>query len=183
MTAVQTKQTRDSVKSYPATEELAVPTDLGPEEVEKIVNTINPLVADAFALFLKTKNFHWHVASVHFRDFHILFDEQAEAIMASIDPLAERVRRLGGLTIRSVGQIAELQTIEDQNADYLPPEDMINELLKDNQQIARAQREAIEVCEENRDTPTANILQELLDGTERRIWFLHEMSMGYQNGY
>jgi starvation-inducible DNA-binding protein len=170
-------------KNYPAPEELATPSDLKAEEIKKVVESINPLVADAFALFVKTKNFHWHVAGSHFRDYHVLLEEQAQSIMGSIDPLAERVRRLGGLTIRSISHIAQLQTIKDQNRDFVPPDEMIQELLEDNKQMAKQQREAIEICEENRDTPTANLLQEMLDQTERRIWFLHEVSMGGKNNY
>ena len=190
MTTVTTKKTSKEMekenghlKAYPAPEELATPTDLKAEEVEKVVETVNPLVADAFALFVKTKNFHWHVAGSHFRDYHVLLEEQAQSIMGSIDPLAERVRRLGGLTIHSISHIARLQTIEDQNRDFVPPDEMIQELLQDNKQMAKQQREAIEMCEENRDTPTANLLQEMLDQTERRIWFLHEVSMGGRNNY
>jgi len=185
MSTAHTKQTtkqmekkNGNLKSYPAPRELATPTDLKPEEVEKVVETINPLVADAFALFVKTKNFHWHVASSHYRDYHLLLEEQAQSIMESIDPLAERVRRIGGLTIRSISHVAQLQTIEDENRDFVPPDQMIKELLMDNGQVAKQMRAAIEICEENRDTPTANLLQEMRDETERRIWFLHEVSTG-----
>jgi starvation-inducible DNA-binding protein len=190
MSAAHTKTTtkemekkNGNMKSYPAPRELATPTDLKPEEVEKVVETINPLVADAFALFVKTKNFHWHVASSHYRDYHLLLEEQAQSIMESIDPLAERVRRIGGLTIRSISHVAQLQTIEDENRDFVPPDQMIKELLRDNGQVAKQMRAAIEICEENRDTPTANLLQEMLDETERRIWFLHEVSTGGENQY
>lgn len=182
-TSKKMEKEKGHIKAYPSPEELATPTDLKAEEVEKVAETINPLVADAFALFVKTKNFHWHVAGSHFRDYHLLFEEQAQSIIGSIDPLAERVRRLGGLTIRSISHIAQLQTIEDQNRDFVPPDEMIQELLEDNKQMAEQQREAIEICEENRDTPTANLLQEMLDQTERRIWFLHEVSMGDNNNY
>lgn len=179
----QKTQEMETLKSYPAPQELATPTDLRAEEVQQVVETVNPLVADAFALYLKTKNFHWHVASSHYRDYHLLFEEQAESILASIDPLAERVRRIGGLTLRSIGHIGQLQTIDDQNRDFVPPDEMIEELLRDNTHVARQMREAIEICEDNRDTPTANLLQELLDQTERRIWFLHEVSTGGKNQY
>lgn len=135
------------------------------------------------SVFVKTKNFHWHVASSHYRDYHLLLDEQAESIMDSIDPLAERVRRIGGITIRNISHITQLQTIEDQNRDFVPPDEMIEELLRDNAQMARQQRKAIEICEDNRDTPTANLLQDILDQTERRIWFLHEVSTGGKNQY
>jgi starvation-inducible DNA-binding protein len=166
------------IRSYPAPKELATPTDLTPEEVRAVVEAVNPLIADAFALYAKTKNFHWHVAGSHYRDYHLLLDEQADSVFASIDPLAERVRRIGGTTIRSISHVAQLQTIADDNDDFVPPERMIGELLKDNLHIASLQRAAIEVCERNRDTPTGNILQDILDQTERRIWFLYEVSTG-----
>src|SRR5215510_7908044 len=171
------------VKSYPPPKQLATPTDLRPEEVERIVAAVNPLIADAFALFTKTKNFHWHIASSHYRDYHLLLDEQASSIFESIDTLAERVRRIGGTTIRSISHIGQLQTIEDDNRDFVPPDKMIDELLKDNLHIAELQRAAIETCDENRDTPTGNLLQEILDQTERRIWFLYEISTGGKNEY
>ncbi len=177
-TSQQAASTRkgEQVKSYPAPKQLATPTDLKPEEVKRIVEAVNPLIADAFALYAKTKNFHWHIASSHYRDYHLLLDEQADAIFESIDPLAERMRRIGGTTIRSITHISQLQTIEDDNQDFVPPDKMIEELLNDNRHIAEMQRAAIEICEQNRDTPTSNLLQEILDQTERRIWFLYEIS-------
>ena len=169
------------VTSYPAPKQHATPTDLKPEEVPKIVEAVNPLVADSLALFIKTKNFHWHIASSHYRDYHLLLDEQAASILENLDPMAERVRRIGGTTIRSIVHVSQLQTIEDDNRDFVPADEMIEELLRDNLHMAEQQREAIEVCEENRDTPTANLLQEVLDQTERRIWFLYEVSTGSKN--
>jgi starvation-inducible DNA-binding protein len=171
------------VKSYPPPKQLATPSDLKPEEVERIVAAVNPLIADAFALFTKTKNFHWHIASSHYRDYHLLLDEQAVSIFESIDTLAERMRRIGGTTIRSISHISQLQTIEDDNRDFVPPDEMIEELMSDNLHIAGRQRAAIEICDENRDTPTGNLLQEILDQTERRIWFLYEISTGGENQY
>jgi starvation-inducible DNA-binding protein len=173
----------EQVKSYPAPKQLATPTDLKPEEVKRIVEAVNPLIADAFALYTKTKNFHWHIASSHYRDYHLLLDEQATAIFESIDPLAERMRRIGGTTIRSITHISQLQTIEDDNQDFVPPDKMIEELLKDNRHLAEMQRAAIEVCEQKRDMPTSNLLQDILDQTERRIWFLYEVSTGGRNEY
>jgi starvation-inducible DNA-binding protein len=164
-----------------APKQLATPTDLKPEEVQAVMEAVNPIIADAFALYLKTKNFHWHLASSHFRDYHLLLDEQAEAILESIDPLAERIRRIGGTTLRSISHVSELQTIEDDNDDFVPADEMIRRLIEDNRRIAEAQRKAIDICEENRDTPTANILQDILDQTERRIWFLYETSIGGKN--
>src|SRR6059036_3261491 len=163
--------TKGAVKSLFAPRQLATPTDLKPEEVRAVTETVNRLIADAFALYVKTKNFHWHVASSHFRDYHLLLDEQADAIFGSIDILAERVRRIGGTTIRSVSHIAELQTLEDDNEDFVLPEEMIRRLLADNRYLAESQRTAIAVCDQNRDTPTGNLLQEMLDQTEKRIWF------------
>jgi starvation-inducible DNA-binding protein len=171
----------DEIRSYPAPKQLATPTDLKPEEVRAVVEAVNPLIADAFALFTKTKNFHWHVASSHYRDYHLLLDEQAASILESVDPLAERVRRIGGTTIRSVTHIAQLQTIVDDNNDFVPAEKMIQELIRDNRHIAERQRAAIRICEENRDSPTSNLLQDILDQTERRIWFLYEVSTGGSN--
>jgi starvation-inducible DNA-binding protein len=168
-------------RSFPAPKQLSTPTDLDPEQVREVVETVNPLICDAFALFVKTKNFHWHVASSHYRDYHLLFDEQAASILASIDPLAERLRRIGGTTVRSISHIAQLQSISDNNDDFVPPPQMIQELISDNRHIAERQRAAIDICEENKDTPTANLLQEILDETEKRIWFLHATSVGGDN--
>jgi starvation-inducible DNA-binding protein len=161
--------------------ELATPTDLLPEAVEAVVGVVNPLIADAFALYTKTKNFHWHLASSHFRDYHLLFDEQAETILGSIDILAERVRRIGGVTIRSISHIGRLQTIEDDDDAFVPAPEMIQRLLADNRHMAEQQRAAIAVCDERGDTPTGNVLQEILDETERRIWFLYEISQGNEH--
>lgn len=179
--ATATKANGKIGKGYPAPPKLATPTDLKPEEVQKVVEAVNPLIADSFALYTKTKNFHWHLASSHFRDYHLMFDKQAKSIFESIDPLAERLRKIGGTTVRSITHISELQTISDNNNDFVEADDMIKELLNDNLQMAKAQREAIEVCDDNRDTPTGNLLQEILDETERRIWFLFEVSTGGKN--
>jgi starvation-inducible DNA-binding protein len=181
--SAESDKTSNKIRSYPAPKELATPTDLKPQEVQRVVEAINPLIADAFALFTKTKNFHWHIASSHYRDYHLLLDEQAGSIFESIDPLAERVRRIGGTTIRSIRHIAQLQTIADDNNEFVPADQMIQELIKDNRHLAEQQRAAIEICEESRDTPTANILQDILDQTEKRIWFLYEVSTGGKNEY
>lgn len=182
MTTTKTAKTDGKTNyGYPAPKQLATPTDLKPEEVEKICAAVNPLIADAFALYTKTKNFHWHLSGSHFRDYHLLLDKQATAIFESIDPLAERMRRIGATTIRSITHISQLQTISDDNNDFVAPYEMIAELLRDNQHIAKNQREAIDITEENRDTPTSNLLQELLNQTERRIWFLFEVSRGGKN--
>ncbi len=168
-------------KPFPAPPALATPTDLKPEEVEAITNAVNPIIADSFALYVKTKNFHWHLSGSHFRDYHLLFDKQADVIFGSIDVLAERIRKIGGTTIRSISHINQIQTIQDDNDEYVSPQDMILRLMEDNRHIAEQQRNAIEVCEDNRDTPTSNELQTILDQTERRTWFLFEIAQGGTN--
>ncbi|HEX9374098.1 MAG TPA: DNA starvation/stationary phase protection protein [Roseiflexaceae bacterium] len=161
--------------------QLATPTDLAQDAVDQIGAAVNPLIADAYALYIKTKNFHWHVASSHFRDYHLLFDEQAESLLGSTDLLAERLRKIGATTIRSISHISEAQTIEDDDDAFVPPQEMIRRLLADNRHMAEQQRAAIDLTEQLRDTPTSNLLQELLDETERRIWFLFEVSQGGEN--
>jgi starvation-inducible DNA-binding protein len=163
-------------KAYPAPAPLATPTDIKREDVQVIVDTVNPLIADSFALYVKSKHFHWHLFGPHFRDYHLLFDEQAESILDGIDPLAERLRKIGGTTIRSIGHISTLKTIDDDNEVEIPAPKMIARLLADNEKMAQAQREAIDTCEDHNDAVTANLLQEILDQTERRIWFLYEAS-------
>ncbi|HKD76552.1 MAG TPA: DNA starvation/stationary phase protection protein, partial [Ktedonobacterales bacterium] len=153
MTTQQTTRTRTNgqIKSYPVARQLATPTDLSQQAVQAITGALNPLIADAFALYVKTKNFHWHLAGSHFRDYHLLFDEHADQIFASIDILAERVRRVGGTTIRSIGHIGQLQTIEDDNNEFVPASEMLRRLMDDNATIAKAQRAAHEVCEHHHD--------------------------------
>src|SRR5437773_4669504 len=128
--------TRTHVKSFPAPAQLATLTDLTSQEAQAVTDAVNPLIADAFALYVKTKNFHWHLAGSHFRDYHLLFDEHADALFESIDDLAERVRRIGGTTIRSIGHIGKLQTIADDDDDFVPPAEMIQRLLADNRKMA-----------------------------------------------
>ena len=171
----------DKTGAISAPRQLATPTGLKPADVAEIAAAVNSLIADAFALYIKMKNFHWHLSGSHFREYHLLFDEQADSIFESIDPLAERVRRIGGTTLKSVSHVAELQTIRDDRRDFVAPDEMISELIKDNLQIADSQRAAIEICEQRRDTPTSNVLQDILDKTERRIWFLYEVSQGGKN--
>ncbi|MGB4260151.1 MAG: DNA starvation/stationary phase protection protein [Phycisphaerae bacterium] len=162
-------------RSFPAARALATPTDLSSTAVQAVTEAVNPLVADAFALYTKTKNFHWHLSGPHFRDYHLLFDEQAEEILESIDLLAERVRKIGGTTIRSIAHISQLQTIQDDNDEFVSAEDMVRRLMEDNRHMAQQQRAAIAVCERHGDSPTGNILQDILDRTERRTWFLFEV--------
>lgn len=170
-----------TTRYIPSQTSLATPTDLKSDEVTAIAEAVNPLIADAFALYVKTKNFHWHVSGSHFREYHLLFDEQAESLLGSIDKLAERMRRIGATTVRSITQISKLQTIRDDNAEFVAPEQMIQTLIDDNRHVAENHRAAIKICEENRDTPTSNILQDLLDETEKRIWFLYEVGQGGRN--
>jgi len=183
MTAQQTARTRTNgqLKSYPVARQLATPTDLSQQAVQAITEALNPLIADAFALYVKTKNFHWHLTGSHFRDYHLLFDEQAGQIFASIDLLAERVRRVGGTTIRSVGHIGQLQSIADDNDEFVPAGEMLHRLMDDNAHLARAQRAAHEVCERHNDVATASVLEIIIDETERRKWFLFEVSQGMHN--
>jgi starvation-inducible DNA-binding protein len=180
MTTVQTT-TKKRLVGYPAPTELATETDLSPQEAKAVTEAVNPLIADAFALYVKTKNFHWHLYGHRFRDLHLLFDEHADQILDSIDVMAERVRRVGGTTIRSISHIGQLQTIEDDNTDVLPPTEMVRRLMEDNAHIAKMTREAIAVCDKSRDSATSNQLQDILDKTERRKWFLFEIVQGMKN--
>jgi starvation-inducible DNA-binding protein len=175
------QSTKTKIESYPTPTQLATKTDLSPQEVKAITEAVNPLIADTFALYVKTKNFHWHLYGSHFRDYHLLFDEQAEAILESIDIMAERVRRVGGTTVRSIGHIGQLQTIDDDNTDVVPAGEMVRILMEDNGHIAKMIRDAITVCDKNRDYATSNQLQDILDKTERRKWFLYEVVQGSKN--
>lgn len=154
--------------------DLDTPTDLSSQAVNKVSEALNVLLADAFALYLKTKNFHWHISGRHFRDYHLLLDEQSDQIFATTDQLAERVRKIGGTTLKSIGQIAKLQTIKDNNEDYVPPREMLRELMQDNKHVAAAMRKAHEVCDDAGDVASASILENFIDETERRTWFLFE---------
>ena len=165
-----------AAKSANVSPNLDTPTDLPQQAVDKISAVLNVLLADAFALYLKTKNFHWHVSGRHFRDYHLMLDEQADAIFATTDQLAERVRKLGGITLRSIGQIARLQTIKDNNESYVPPREMLRELMEDNKHMAAAMRKAHKLADDNEDTGTAQLLELFIDETERRTWFLFEAS-------
>jgi starvation-inducible DNA-binding protein len=160
----------------PVPRQLATPTDLSPEGVRAITEALNGLVADAFALYVKTKNYHWHLASSHFRGYHLLFDEQATQIFATIDPLAERVRKIGGTTIRSIGHIGSLQSVEDSDEDFVTPADMVRRLMEDNKTMAARMRKAHDTCDEYRDVASASVLEVFIDETERRTWFLFEVA-------
>ena len=159
---------------------LATPTDLGANATKDLTGGLNILLADVFALYLKTKNFHWHVSGPHFRDYHLLLDDQATQIDAMSDPIAERVRKLGGNTIRSVVQIRKLQRVLDNDADYVTPHDMLAELREDNKQLARNMRNLHEVCDEHNDVATASLIENWIDETERRSWFLTEIVEGLE---
>ncbi|MGL5743054.1 MAG: Dps family protein [Legionella sp.] len=152
---------------------LDTPNDLEAKDRRKIAEALNPLLADTFALFVKTKNFHWHMSGHHFRDYHLLLDEHSEQIYAMIDVLAERVRKLGEQTIHSIGQIKELQTLKDVN-EVLPAEEMLQNLLHDNKAFLKHIRAAHEVCDKRNDFATTGLLENYIDETERRIWFLFE---------
>jgi starvation-inducible DNA-binding protein len=161
-------------KSKTVAADLDTPTDLAPDAVEKISTAMNTLLADTFALYLKTKNFHWHMSGRHFRDYHLLLDEQSEQILATTDDMAERVRKIGGTTLRSIGQIAKLQTIKDNDESYVPPREMLRELMNDNKHVAASMRKAHEVVDDLEDIATASLIENWIDETERRTWFLFE---------
>jgi len=163
------------------TPRLATPTDLGANATRDISGALNALLADTFALYLKTKNFHWHMSGPHFRDYHLLLDEQAAAIYGATDDMAERVRKIGGNTLRSIGHIAKLQTIEDNDADFVPPAMMLSELMNDNKKVAEHMRKAHEVCEDHDDPASASLIENWLDETEKRTWFLFEAARGASN--
>jgi len=155
---------------------LATPTDLTRAATKDIAGAMNAILADVFALYLKTKNFHWHMSGSHFRDYHLLLDEQADQLFAMTDPIAERIRKIGGLTLRSIGHISRIQRVLDNDAEYVEPLDMIAELADDNKTLAARLREAHNVCDEHRDVATASLIEVWIDETERRSWFLFEAS-------
>ncbi|MET0194887.1 MAG: DNA starvation/stationary phase protection protein [Hyphomicrobiaceae bacterium] len=165
--------TADTVKTR-RTAPLRTPTNLGANATKDISAALNALLADMFALYLKTKNFHWHVSGPHFRDYHLMFDEQGEQIFATTDDIAERVRKIGGTTIRSIGQISKLQRVQDNDADFVTPEDMLAELRSDNQDLAQRLREVHDTCDEHGDVATASLIENWIDQAERRTWFLFE---------
>src|ERR1700751_1356390 len=153
---------------------LATPTDLKPNAVRDLSGALNILLADMFALYLKTKNFHWHMSGPHFRDYHLLLDEQADQIFATTDAIAERVRKIGGTTLRSIGEIGRLQRILDNDADFVTPLDMLAELRDDNKQLVASLRDTHSVCDEHNDVASASLIENWIDEAERRTWFLFE---------
>jgi starvation-inducible DNA-binding protein len=153
---------------------LNAPTDLKGAATKDISGALNAILADVFALYLKTKNFHWHMSGPHFRDYHLLLDEQADQIFAMTDPIAERIRKIGGSTLRSIGHIARTQRVLDNDAEYVEPEDMLAELREDSTTLTARLREAHNVCEEHEDIASASLIEVWIDETERRTWFLFE---------
>src|SRR6266536_5896679 len=159
---------------------LDTPTDLRANAVPEISGALNIVLADMFALYLKTKNFHWHMSGPHFRDYHLLLDESAYQLFAMTDPVAERVRKISGITLHSIGEIARTQRVLDNDAEYVEPLDMLAELADDNKTLAGRLREAHNVCDEHRDVATASLIEVWIDETERRTWFLSEIKRGRQ---
>src|SRR6058998_3178392 len=155
-------------------------TDLSHAAVKDISAAMNAILADVFALYVKTKNFHWHMSGPHFRDYHLLLDEHADQLFAMTDPIAERVRKIGGLTLRSIGNISRTQRVLDNDAEYVEPLDMLSELTEDNKTLAARLRETHNVCDEHRDVATASLIEVWIDETERRTWFLFEIKRGRQ---
>ncbi|WP_019170760.1 Dps family protein [Pseudaminobacter salicylatoxidans] len=153
---------------------LTTPTGLGDNARRDVTAALNTLLADVFALYMKTKNFHWHMSGPHFRDYHLMLDEHSEQIFGMTDVLAERARKLGGTTLHSIGHIARLQRIQDNDADFVTPEDMLSELREDNEQLIAAMREVHDTCDEANDVATASVLENYIDEAERRAWFLFE---------
>ena len=157
---------------------LATPSDLNTNAVRDIAAGLNLLLADTFALYMKTKNFHWHMSGSHFRDYHLLLDEQADQIQAMTDPIAERARKIGGTTLRSTGHITRLQRISDNDADYVSPHDMLAELREDNLSMVARMRELHDLCDEHGDVATTSLIEVWIDEAERRAWFLFETTRG-----
>ena len=153
---------------------LATRTDLTPSATKDIAGAMNAILADVFALYVKTKNFHWHMSGPHFRDYHLLLDEHSDQLFAMTDPIAERIRKIGGPTLKSIGHISRTQRVADNDADYVEPLDMLAELADDNKTLAARLREAHNVCDEHRDIATASLIEVWIDETERRTWFLFE---------
>jgi starvation-inducible DNA-binding protein len=166
----------DSAAETHAKGRLGTPTDLKPEATRDIAAGLSGLLADVFALYVKTKNFHWHMSGRHFRDFHLLLDEHGDQIFAMTDPIAERARKIGGTTLRSIGDISRRQRIRDNDAAFVDPQDMLAELREDNQQLVSTMREVHGVCDTYGDIATASLLEVWVDEAERRVWFLFEMT-------
>ena len=176
MTKTAAKDTNvRSAKDAHVRERLGTPTDLKAEATRDISAGLAGLLADVFALYLKTKNFHWHMSGPHFRDYHLLLDEHGDQIFAMTDPMAERARKIGGTTLRSIGDVSRRQRLLDNDAEYVDPKDMLAELCQDNLELTRSFRAAHEVCEKYNDVATASLIEVWIDQTERRTWFLNEI--------
>jgi starvation-inducible DNA-binding protein len=160
---------------------LATASDLSDKNVAKVAEAMNKIVADAFVLFLKTRNFHWHISGKHFRDYHLMLDEQAADIQASIDPLAERVRKIGAPTVHSFGEILQLTQLKESEGEYLTPRQMFDQLIADNKAVIHSMRKAHEICEQSEDVASASLLENLIDASERRLWFLFETNQSRDN--
>ena len=161
---------------YPVPPQLTTPSGFGANATRDIAAALNVVLADTFALYLKTKNFHWHMSGPHFRDYHLLLDEQSDQIFAMTDVLAERVRKVGGITLHSIGEISRTQRILDNDAPFVDPQDMLAELRDDNSELAKRMRTAHEICDEHGDVASTSQLEVYIDETERRTWFLAEAS-------
>ena len=169
MAAIRTASRKEHVSA-----QLKTPTDLSQDGVAAICAELRGLLADVFALYVKTKNFHWHMSGPHFRDYHLLLDEQSEQIFAMTDDLAERARKIGGTSLRSIGDIVRHQRLEDNDEEFVTPHEMLSELASDNQQLTRSLRSAHAVCDEHQDVATASLIEVWIDQAERRTWFLSE---------
>ncbi len=180
MKALSSKKTQELKKKRGAA--IATPTDLTAKATKDLSGALNAILADVFAIYLKTKNFHWHMSGPHFRDYHLMLDDQGDQLYAMTDPIAERVRKVGGITLRSIGHIARLQRVSDNDAEFVSPLDMLAELQQDNKQLAASLRATHEVCDEHGDIATASLIENWIDETERRAWFLFESSRNADSG-
>ena len=167
--------------NMPKDKSLMTPTDLKPKETKDIAIAMNGILADVFALYLKTKNFHWHMSGPHFRDYHVMLDEQSDQLFERTDPIAERIRKVGGTTMRSIGHISSLQTIKDNNETHVTPAAMLAELRDDKKALGDHQRDVHVICDEQRDIASASLIENWIDETERRTWFLFEASRPADN--
>ncbi len=166
----------EKVKPLKVAPELDTPIDLPNKASQAVTTALNGILADTFILYVKTKNFHWHVSGPHFRDYHLMFDEQSEQILSTVDDLAERVRKIGGTTVRSVGQIASLTSLKENDEAFVDPQDMLRELIDDHKKVVALMRKAHQVADDHDDVATASLLENFIDGAERRLWFLFETS-------
>jgi starvation-inducible DNA-binding protein len=172
--------TRNNIAEFgtPKNRALQTPTDLSAEGVAEISSELRQFLADVFTLYLKTKNFHWHMTGPHFRDYHLLLDEQGEQIFEMTDEIAERARKIGGTTLHSIGDVSKHQRLQDNDLEFVPPKEMLSELCADNQALVRSMRATHEVCDRHGDVATASLIENWIDQTERRTWFLSEIKAG-----